>query len=67
MAPVILALKKERWAQVHVLATAQHRQLLDQTLGFFGITPDTDLDIMRPSQTLSTLTATCCSTWIKSC
>ncbi|WAT26912.1 non-hydrolyzing UDP-N-acetylglucosamine 2-epimerase [Pseudomonas sp. GXZC] len=57
MAPVILALKKERWAQVHVLATAQHRQLLDQTLGFFGINPDTDLDIMRPSQTLSTLTA----------
>ncbi|RMT85731.1 hypothetical protein ALP39_02601 [Pseudomonas marginalis pv. marginalis] len=57
MAPVILALKKERWADVRVVATAQHRHLLDQILGFFGIEPDIDLDIMRPSQTLTTLTA----------
>lgn len=57
MAPVILALQKEPWAQVRVLATAQHRQLLDQVNQFFGIEPDIDLDIMRPSQTLTTLTA----------
>ena len=57
MAPVILALKAEPWAQVCVLATAQHRHMLDQVLNFFGIEPDIDLDIMRSNQALSTLTA----------
>ncbi|RYZ85716.1 MAG: UDP-N-acetylglucosamine 2-epimerase (non-hydrolyzing), partial [Proteobacteria bacterium] len=57
MAPVILALKKEPWAEVRVLATAQHRHMLDQVLNFFEITPDIDLDIMRPNQALTTLTA----------
>lgn len=57
MAPVILALKKEPWANVRILATAQHRNMLDQVNAFFGIEPDIDLDIMRPNQTLTTLTA----------
>lgn len=57
MAPVILALKNEPWADVRVLATAQHRHMLDQVLNFFGIEPDVDLDIMRPNQALTTLTA----------
>lgn len=57
MAPVILALQNESWANVKVLATAQHRQMLDQVLGFFGITPDIDLNIMRPNQSLTSLTA----------
>lgn len=57
MAPVILALKNEPWADVRVLATAQHRHMLDQVLNFFGIEPDIDLDIMRPNQALTTLTA----------
>lgn len=57
MAPVILALKRQPWADVRVLATAQHRQMLDQVLDFFNITPDIDLDIMRPNQALTTLTA----------
>lgn len=57
MAPVIQALKKESWVNLHVLATAQHRQLLDQVLNFFGIEPDIDLNIMRPDQALTTLTA----------
>ncbi|MFS0754984.1 UDP-N-acetylglucosamine 2-epimerase (non-hydrolyzing) [Noviherbaspirillum sp. 1P10PC] len=57
MAPVILALKEQPWAQVRVLATAQHRHMLDQVLNFFDITPDIDLDIMRPNQALTTLTA----------
>ena len=57
MAPVILALKKEPWAEVRVLATAQHRHMLDQVLNFFEIEPDIDLDIMRPNQALTTLTA----------
>ena len=57
MAPVILALKNEAWANVRVLATAQHRHMLDQVLNFFDIEPDIDLDIMRPNQALTTLTA----------
>ena len=57
MAPVILALRGESWAEVRVLATAQHRQMLDQALGLFGIAPDVDLDIMRERQPLGALTA----------
>lgn len=57
MAPVILALKNEPWANVRVLATAQHRKMLDQVLNFFSIEPDIDLNIMRPNQALTALTA----------
>lgn len=57
MAPVILALKATPWAEVRVLATAQHRQMLDQVLSLFAIAPDVDLDVMRPNQTLPALTA----------
>lgn len=57
MAPVILALRNESWAEVRVLATAQHRHMLDQVLDLFDIEPDIDLDVMRPNQALTTLTA----------
>jgi UDP-N-acetylglucosamine 2-epimerase (non-hydrolysing) len=57
MAPVILALRGEPWARARVLATAQHRRMLDQVLGLFGIAPDVDLDLMRPDQALADLTA----------
>ena len=57
MAPVILALREQRWAQVLVIATAQHRELADDVFGLFGIAPDFDLDLMQPGQTLAELTA----------
>lgn len=57
MAPVILALQQSNWAKVRVLATAQHRDMLDQVLRLFEITPDIDLNIMQPNQDLSELTA----------
>ena len=57
MAPVITALRNTPWAQVTVLATAQHRQMLDQVLSLFDIQPDLDLDVMQPNQTLPVLTA----------
>jgi len=57
MAPIILALKKHEGFDVKVLATAQHRQMLDQVLEVFDIKPDIDFDIMRPDQALTTLTA----------
>ncbi|MBF0291381.1 MAG: UDP-N-acetylglucosamine 2-epimerase (non-hydrolyzing) [Nitrospinae bacterium] len=57
MAPVILALKKNDDFNVRVMATAQHRQMLDQVMKVFGVEPDIDLDIMRPNQDLTALTA----------
>ncbi len=57
MAPLIKALKKEGHYSVKVCVTGQHRQLLDQVLSFFEITPDYDLDLMKPNQSLFDLTA----------
>lgn len=57
MAPVVKALAKEPWADSRVLATAQHRHLLDQVLDVFKIVPDRDLNVMRPNQDLAGLTA----------
>ncbi len=57
MAPVITALRQQSWAQVRVISTGQHRELVAQTLGIFGITPDMDLDLMEADQTLAGLTA----------
>src|SRR3546814_1956498 len=57
VAPVVLALRREPWADVRIVATAQHRQMLDQVLVAFGLAPDIDLDIMRPDQSLPELTA----------
>jgi UDP-N-acetylglucosamine 2-epimerase (non-hydrolysing) len=57
MAPVIQRLRAVPGFEVRVLATAQHREMLDQVLSLFGIAPDADLDIMRPDQRLPELTA----------
>jgi UDP-N-acetylglucosamine 2-epimerase (non-hydrolysing) len=57
LAPVILALRKSPGIECHVCITAQHRKMLDQVLDVFAITPDCDLDIMRPNQSLAYLTA----------
>lgn len=57
MAPVILALKQCPQIDCRVLATAQHREMLDQVLQAFQIEADLDLNIMRPNQSLTTLTA----------
>ena len=53
LAPLILHLKRfpERYS-VHVCVTAQHRGMLDQVLAAFDISPDFDLDVMLPGQTL---------------
>lgn len=58
MAPVIHAFRtmKDR-VRARVIVTAQHREMLDSVLNAFDIVPDIDLDIMRPDQTLSSLTA----------
>jgi UDP-N-acetylglucosamine 2-epimerase (non-hydrolysing) len=57
MAPVVAALRRQPGLAVRVLLTGQHRRLLDQALAGFGIRADADLEVMRPNQTLSGLTA----------
>ena len=53
LAPVILHQKaRPHQFNVSVCATGQHRGLLDQVLQLFGISPEFDLDVMRPGQTL---------------
>lgn len=57
LAPVILAMREHPDLQSHICVTAQHRELLDQVLEVFGITPEVDLGLMRPNQSLAGLTA----------
>lgn len=57
MAPVITALSRETWAEVRVLATGQHRELLEDVNRVYAIEPDVDLQIMKENQTLPALTA----------
>jgi UDP-N-acetylglucosamine 2-epimerase (non-hydrolysing) len=58
MAPVIKALREHPdEIEVTVCVTAQHREMLDQVLDAFDITPDIDLDLMIPNQKLAQLTA----------
>ena len=59
MAPLVRAFKTlEEFFDTKVCVTAQHREMLDQVLDFFGIIPDYDLDLMRPGQNLHSLTST---------
>ena len=56
MAPLALELKKYDEIEPIVCVTAQHRQMLDQVLEIFNLTPDYDLDIMKTRQTLVGIT-----------
>eukprot|EP01037_Dinobryon_pediforme_P026504 gene26504-29049_t len=55
--PVVAALKAVPGLDVRTCVTAQHRGLLDQVLAIAGLTPDVDLDLMEPGQSLDRLTA----------
>jgi len=58
MAPLVKEfLKHNDKFDTKVCITAQHREMLDQVLEFFEITPDFDLDLMKPNQNLYSLTA----------
>lgn len=57
MAPVVKAFERAEGFEVIVLATAQHRDLLDQAFALFDIKADYDLNVMTPGQTLPELTA----------
>lgn len=55
-APLIHALREDPRFKLRVISTGQHRELLDQTLGEFGITPDINFSIMKPGQSLTDVT-----------
>lgn len=58
LCPLVLALGREApGIETRVCVTAQHREMLDQVLELFEVTPDLDLDLMTPGQTLPGLTA----------
>lgn len=58
MAPLVLELEKQgEIFESIVVVTAQHREMLDQVLDIFNITPNFDLDIMKPNQTLADITS----------
>jgi UDP-N-acetylglucosamine 2-epimerase (non-hydrolysing) len=57
MAPVYEALKATPNLVVRVAVTAQHREMLDQVLQLFAIIPDYDLNVMKPGQGLTEITA----------
>ena len=58
MAPVLRAIERHpEQLEPCVVVSAQHRQMLDSVLGLFEIHPDHDLDLMRPDQDLTDLTA----------
>lgn len=56
MAPIIKEMEKCKHIHQEICVTAQHRQMLDQVLDIFKITPDYDLNIMTGGQTLTGIT-----------
>ena len=57
MCPLVNELKKRKGVKTIVCVSGQHRQMLDQVLEVFGVTPDYDLSIMKDKQTLFDITA----------
>ncbi|MGP5153527.1 non-hydrolyzing UDP-N-acetylglucosamine 2-epimerase [Glutamicibacter ardleyensis] len=55
VAPIVKALKEAEIFDCVVVVTGQHREMLDQVNELFGITPDYDLDVIQPRQTLNGL------------
>jgi len=56
MCPLVLELQKRDFFKTAVCVTGQHRQMLDQALDFFKISPDYDLSVMKEKQTLFDIT-----------
>jgi UDP-N-acetylglucosamine 2-epimerase (non-hydrolysing) len=57
MAPVVKRMREHFGGEVRVCVTAQHRQMLDQVLNLFSIVPEYDLNLMKPGQDLTDITA----------
>lgn len=59
MAPLVIELRKHAELETLLVSTGQHREMLSQALGAFGLSPDHDLDIMQHGQTLGDVTSRC--------
>nr|WP_197719311.1 UDP-N-acetylglucosamine 2-epimerase (non-hydrolyzing) [Actinomyces slackii] len=59
LAPLVEAMRQDEGFTPIVVVTGQHREMLDQVHDFFGIAPDTDLDIHAPGQSLTQITTRC--------
>ena len=57
MARLWFAMRESPVLEPLLISTGQHREMLDQAFGVFGLKPDIDLELMQPGQTLSDLTA----------
>ena len=57
MAPLVKKLNETEGIESILCVTAQHREMLDQVLELFQLTPDYDLNIMKPNQTISQITS----------
>ncbi len=57
MALLVKVLKSDQYFDVKICVTAQHREMLDQVLDFFSIKPDYDLNLMRPNQSINSITS----------
>lgn len=57
MAPLVKALAADTFFEAKVAVTAQHREMLDQVLELFEITPDYDLNLMKQGQDLYDITS----------
>lgn len=57
LAPVIQALQRKSSLETVVCVTAQHREMLDQVLHLFNVKPEIDLNLMKPGQSLASLTS----------
>lgn len=57
MAPLVKALEADSFFESKVAVTAQHREMLDQVLELFEITPEFDLNLMQPGQDLYDITS----------
>lgn len=56
MAPLVQALAEDAAFESRLCVTAQHREMLDQVLHLFSLSPDYDLNVMRPEQGLTEIT-----------
>lgn len=60
MAPVIRLLQKQTWVELSIINTGQHKELLQELFTVFDITPNQDLAVMQPNQSLCSLTSHLC-------
>lgn len=56
LAPLVREMRRRGVFQPLLVSTGQHREMLDQSLGVFGLKPDVELSVMRPGQTLHDIT-----------